>query len=41
LTIQSKKGEGTMVTLKLPKAVSTGSGEDALSGAGISASREA
>jgi signal transduction histidine kinase len=41
LTIQSKKGEGTVVTLKLPKAVSAGSGEDALSGAGIPASRQA
>jgi two-component system sensor histidine kinase/response regulator len=39
LTIQSKKGEGTMVTLKLPKAVSTGGGESALSGAGVPASR--
>ena len=39
LTIQSQKGAGTTMTLKLPKAVATGSDEQVLSGAGIQASR--
>jgi signal transduction histidine kinase len=39
LTIQSQKGSGTTMTLKLPKAVSASSGEGELSGASIPASR--
>jgi signal transduction histidine kinase len=39
LTIQSQKGEGTSVTVKLPKAVPTESGEGVLSGAGMPVSQ--
>ena len=41
LTIQSQKGTGTVVTLKLPKPVSANSGEQMLSGAGASVGRQA
>jgi len=39
LTIQSDKGGGTLVTVKLPKAVPTEGAAEALSGAGMSAGR--
>jgi signal transduction histidine kinase len=41
LAIQSKKGEGTVVTLKLPKAVSANNGERMLSGAGMPVGHQA